>query len=389
MNSGQRTLTILGSTGSIGKQALEVVSSLGEMYKIGYLTVNKNIAELEKQAMQYSPIGVVVKEEKYYKEFVASTSFKGEILSGEEGVAAAAEFDSNDMLLSALVGFSGVIPTLKAVRKGINISLANKETLVAAGSIITEAAKESGSEILAVDSEHSAVLQSLVGENKSEIEKIILTASGGPFLNTSPELFEGLTVKEALNHPNWSMGSKITIDSATMMNKGFEVIEAHWLFDLEIEKIDVVIHPQSIIHSLVQFIDGSVKAQLGLPDMRIPISYALTYPRRLSYNFPRLDLAEIGNLTFAKPDENKFRCLPLAYQAIKTGGTAPAVINAANEVAVEAFLNEKIRFTDIADIISFVLERSNIIFNPTIDELIEVDYETRLITENYIGSLFK
>lgn len=389
MNNGQKILTILGSTGSIGKQTLDVVSSLGDMYKIGFLTVNKNIEDLEEQTKLFSPIGVVVKEDKYYKEFVKTTSFKGEILSGEEGVAAAAEFEQNDMVLSALVGFSGVVPTLKAIRKGINISLANKETLVAAGSIIIEAAKASGSDILAVDSEHSAVLQSLVGESTSEIEKIILTASGGPFLNTEQELFKSLTVKEALNHPNWSMGSKITIDSATMMNKGFEVIEAYWLFGLDVEKIDVVIHPQSIIHSLVQFVDGSVKAQLGLPDMRIPISYALTYPRRLEYNFPRLDLAEIGNLTFAKPDSEKFPCLPLAYKAIQTGGTAPAIVNAANEIAVDAFLNEKIRFTDIADTIKFALDRSDIIFNPTIDEIINVDYETRMITENYIDSLFK
>ncbi len=389
MDKAQKTITILGSTGSIGKQALNVLESLRGDYRLGYLTINKNIEELERQALKFSPHGVVIKEEIFYKEFVAQTRFKGEILCGQEGVLDAASSSENDIVLSALVGFSGVEPTLAAIRQGTDIALANKETLVAAGSIITAAAEKSGSKLLAVDSEHSAILQSLIGENYHEIEKIILTASGGPFLNTNLNEFKDLTVSQALNHPNWSMGSKITIDSATMMNKGFEVIEAYWLFGLGVEKIDVVIHPESIIHSLVQFVDGSVKAQLGLPDMRLPIAYALNYPRRMPFDFPRLDLAEIGNLTFKKPDREKFACLGLAYQAIQKGGTAPAIINAANEIAVEAFLSEKIRFTDIAESIDFALQRSDVITSPTIEEIIFTNHETRILTDNYINSLIK
>lgn len=387
MAKEKKILTILGSTGSIGKQTLEVVSSLNGMYEIGYLTVNKNIDELEKQALKFQPRGVVIKEEYYYNEFKKKTRFKGEILCGENSVIEAASNEENDLLVSALVGFSGVIPTLKAIEKGIDIALANKETLVAAGEIITRAASKSGSKIIAVDSEHSAVLQSLVGEDTKSIEKIILTASGGPFLNKNIEEFENLTVKEALQHPNWNMGSKITIDSATMMNKGFEVIEAYWLFGTEIDKIEVVIHPQSIIHSMVQFIDGSVKAQLGVPDMRIPISYALTYPNRLQYDFPRLDISKIGMLTFLKPDKEKFPCLDLAYEVLKIGGTSPAVLNAANEIAVEAFLAEKIKFTDIYRAISYALEKSNFIQNPNIDEIVNTDKETRKLTRNFIKNI--
>jgi len=387
--SDLKTITILGSTGSIGIQALEVLESIGDYFKIGFLTANKNINLLEEQVIEFQPYGVAIKNIEQYKDFKKNTSFKGEILCGEEGVATAAEHSDNQLVLSALVGFSGVLPTLRAIEKGIDIALANKETLVAAGSVITEAARKSGSKILAVDSEHSAILQSLVGENIDEIEKIILTASGGPFLNTPTDDFQNLTVKEALNHPNWTMGSKITIDSATMMNKGFEVIEAYWLFGLNVDSIDVVIHPQSIIHSLVQFIDGSVKAQLGLPDMRIPISYALSYPRRLRFDFPRLDLAEIRHLHFEKPDLLRFPCLDIAYSAIKKGGTAPAVVNAANEIAVDCFLKEKIRFTDISDAIAYAFEKSEFIEHPNIDDIVSIDLETRILTENYINSLLK
>ncbi len=387
MKNGKKILTILGSTGSIGKQALDVISSLDGMYEIGWLTVNKNIVELEKQALKYKPKGVVIKEEKYYKEFIKNTQFKGEILSGEASVIEASADDENDMVLSALVGFSGVLPTLKAIEKGKDIALANKETLVAAGEVIMNAAKRSGAKILAVDSEHSAVLQSLVGEDTVSIEKIILTASGGPFFARDIKEFEQLTVKDALKHPNWNMGNKITIDSATMMNKGFEVIEAYWLFGVQRNQIDVVIHPQSIIHSLVQFVDGSVKAQLGLPDMRLPISYALTFPNRMQYDFPRLDLAKIATLTFYEPDSVKFPCLSFAYDALEQGGTLPAVLNAANEIAVEAFLNEDIKFTDIPKAISFAMENVEFIKNPTIDEIVNLDYETRILTSNFIKKL--
>lgn len=384
MKNNKKILTILGSTGSIGKQTLDVVSSLNGMYEIGWLTVNKNIEELEKQALKFKPKGVVIKEEKYYKEFIKNTKFKGEILCGDASVTDAAADEENDIVLSALVGFSGVLPTLKAIEKGTDIALANKETLVAAGEVIMSAAKHSGSRILAVDSEHSAVLQSLVGESKVSIEKIILTASGGPFFARDKKEFEQLTVEDALKHPNWNMGNKITIDSATMMNKGFEVIEAYWLFGVEQNQIDVVIHPQSIIHSLVQFVDGSVKAQLGLPDMRLPISYALTFPNRMQYDFPRLDLAKIATLTFHEPDFEKFPCLNFAYRALEEGGTLPAVLNAANEIAVEAFLQEKIKFTDIPRVISFAMENAELIRNPTIDEIINIDNETRILTSNFI-----
>ncbi len=387
MRRKKKILTILGSTGSIGKQTLDVVSSLNGMYEIGYLTVNKNITELEKQTKIYNPKGVVIKEEKYYCDFLKTTHFKGEILFGEEAVIRAAADNENDIVVSSLVGFSGVLPTLKAIEKGIDVALANKETLVAAGEIITREAEKSGSKIIAVDSEHSAVLQSLVGEDNKSIEKIILTASGGPFFNKSINEFETITARQALQHPNWNMGNKITIDSATMMNKGFEVIEAYWLFGLDINQIDVVIHPQSIIHSMVQFVDGSIKAQLGLPDMRIPISYALTYPNRLKYDFPRLDLAKIGSLTFFKPDIEKFPCLDLAYKALEIGGTAPAVLNAANEIAVEAFLNNKIKFTDIHKVIQFALEKIQITQNPTIDEIVSIDNLTRKLTSNFITNL--
>lgn len=383
-NKQKRVITILGSTGSIGIQTLDVLNSLHNEFKIAFLTVNKNIDLLEEQAMLFNPIGVAIRDEDAYYKFKDNTSFKGKILCGEEGIIEAACFEENDLVLSALVGFSGVVPTLNAIKHKKNIALANKETLVSAGSIITKAAKANKVELLAVDSEHSAVLQSIVGESKNSIEKIILTASGGPFRNTAKDQFVNLTVRQALNHPNWSMGSKITIDSATMMNKGFEVIEAYWLFDLGLDKIDVLIHPQSIIHSLVQFVDGSVKAQLGLPDMRIPISYALTYPNRLKYNFPRLDLSEIGNLNFSKPDLVKFPCLGFAYESLRIGGSAPSVVNAANEVAVEAFLKEQIRFVDIAECIESALKSIQIVDDDNIEAIIETDKETRIFTDNYI-----
>lgn len=388
MQNKSRKITILGSTGSIGVQTLNVLDSLNGNFELEYLTINTRIDLLEQQLQRYTPKGVVIVDEKAYKQFKNSTNFKGEILCGESGVEEAAASPDNDILLSALVGFSGVIPTLAAIKQGTTVALANKETLVSAGEVITSSAKENNVQILAVDSEHSAVLQSLAGESHESIEKIILTASGGPFRNTPQCEFSKLTVKQALDHPNWSMGNKITIDSATMMNKGFEVIEAFWLFGTPIEKIEVLIHPQSIVHSLVQFVDGSVKAQLGLPDMRIPISYALTYPNRMAYDFPRMDLSQIGCLHFIKPDFDKFPCLGLAYQAVELGGTAPAAVNAANEIAVSAFLNEKIKFTDIAESISYTLKNISIKQKPNIDDIIDCDKESRKITENFIQKLY-
>ncbi len=382
-----KNITILGSTGSIGVQALDVLSSGNFNYKINFLTANNNIALLEKQTQKYNPNAVVIANENSYYEFVRNTSFKGKIYCGDEAVQAAASDDKNDLVISSLVGFSGVLPTIEALKKGKKIALANKETLVSAGKIITNLAKEYNSEIIAIDSEHSAILQCLVGEQISQVEKLILTASGGPFRNTPFEEFQNITVEQALNHPNWSMGSKITIDSATMMNKGFEVIEAFWLFDVDYQQIEVIIHPQSIIHSMVQFIDGSMKAQLGLPDMRIPIAYSLSYPERFSYDFPRMNLSEIGKLDFYEPDMQRYPCLQLSFDSIKSGGNATAVLNAANEICVSAFLNRKIRFVEISQFINNALESIPHIDNPTITEIIDSDKETREFTNSLISRI--
>jgi 1-deoxy-D-xylulose-5-phosphate reductoisomerase len=372
-----KTISILGSTGSIGCQTLQVIDLVRDEWEINFLTVNSKIDELEQQISRYNPRGVAISDERFYREFKSATSFKGEILCGEEGVCAAAGDSRNTIVMSSLVGFSGVMPTLAAIESGAIIALANKETLVSAGEIITAAARQKNVPILAVDSEHSAILQCLAGESWNEIEKIILTASGGPFRQLPVEEFGAITLAQALRHPNWSMGNKITIDSATLMNKGFEVIEARWLFDLPSEKIDVVVHPQSIIHSLVQFTDGSVKAQLGTPDMRVPIAYALNFPHHISMNFPRLDLLAIGNLTFFPPDLQKFPCLQLAFDALKAGGTATAILNAANEVAVQAFLSEKINFTDIPILIGSALDKIQNVVHPSLEEISTADVETR------------
>lgn len=372
-----KTISILGSTGSIGCQTLEVIDLAREEWEVNFLTVNSKIEELEQQIQKFNPRGVAISDERFYKEFKKNTSFTGEILCGEEGVCAAAGDTRNTMVMSSLVGFSGVMPTLAAIEAGATIALANKETLVSAGEIITAAARNKGIQILAVDSEHSAILQCLAGEQHSEIEKIILTASGGPFRDLPFEDFGKITLAQALKHPNWSMGNKVTIDSSTLMNKGFEVIEARWLFDLPPEKIDVVVHPQSIIHSLVQFIDGSVKAQLGTPDMRVPIAYALHFPHHIPMKFQRLDLVSIGNLSFYPPDLEKFPCLQLAFEAIKSGGTSTAILNAANEVAVQAFLTEKIKYIDIPAIISSALGKIPNIAHPSLEEIESVDKETR------------
>ncbi len=383
-----RTISILGSTGSIGVQTLEVLDSFPDSFKIGYLTANTKIDRLAEQVRQYNPVGVAISDEKSYFEFKKKYSFDCEILCGEEGVCIAAAYSKNGLIVQSLVGFSGVKPTLSAIYQGTEVALANKETLVSAGNVVTNAAKENNIRLTAIDSEHSAILQCLIGESVDEVEKIILTGSGGPFRDFPKESFEDLTVEQALSHPNWTMGNKITIDSATMMNKGFEVIEAYWLFGLTIEQIDVVIHPQSIIHSLVQFIDGSVKAQLGMPDMRIPISYALSYPKRLNYNFPRLNLSDITKLEFFKPDFEKFRCLQLAFNALQVGGTAPAIVNAANEIAVGAFLNKEIKFSEIPVCIEDALIKINVINNPNIDEIVNTDLEVRKVTKNFIKTRF-
>lgn len=379
-----RTLTILGSTGSIGTQTLDIVRQFKDDFSINVLTANTRIKELEDQIREFNPKAVAISNEDAWKEFKNTTSFKGEILCGEEGVIAAASHPDNDIVMQALVGFSGVAPTLAAIEQGATIALANKETLVSAGSIVMKSAKEKQVPILAVDSEHSAILQCMAGEERSMIDKIILTASGGPFREFEKDAFSSITREQALKHPNWVMGQKITIDSATLMNKGFEVIEARWLFDLTPEQIEVVIHPQSIIHSLVQFGDASIKAQLGTPDMRVPIIYALFHPERRHADLPKLDLLTAGNLSFFKPDTERFPCLQLAYDAMKTGGTAPAILNAANEIAVQYFLENKARFLQIPQIIEKVLGQMPIIDNPDIHHIDEADHEARNLAKAFL-----
>ncbi|PKL81311.1 MAG: 1-deoxy-D-xylulose-5-phosphate reductoisomerase [Ignavibacteriae bacterium HGW-Ignavibacteriae-4] len=381
----RRNISILGSTGSIGTQTLDVIS-LTQNIEINYLTTNSNIDLLEIQCVNFNPKGVVVTDYESFKQFKSKTSFKGEIHFGDDGLNLVTSDISTNLLISSLVGFAGVIPTLNAINNKIDVALANKETLVAAGEIITKAAKDNNVNIFPIDSEHSAIQQCLTGEKMEEVEKIILTASGGPFLDTSYDSFDSITIKDALNHPNWTMGSKITIDSATLMNKGLEVIEAYWLFGLKIEEIDVIIHPQSIIHSMVQFSDSSVKAQLGLPDMKVPIAYAINFPHHKPYPFKRMNLADIGSLTFFEPDYNKFPNLKLAFKALEKGGTSCCVLNAVNEITVQQFLDGNISFKSISDINSLMLDKIESISNPSIQDIIEADKNARIITNEYIKS---
>jgi 1-deoxy-D-xylulose-5-phosphate reductoisomerase len=368
---------VLGSTGSIGINCLNVISNLKNDFEVTGLTVNSNTELLLEQIKKFKPTVVVVRDEKAAG-YISGKIPKGcELLIGEDGLIKAALETEYDIFMGAMVGFAGLAPTLEAIKRGKRIALANKETLVVAGELVTDLCRENGAEIIPVDSEHSAIYQCLIGENLDEVEKLILTASGGPFLNKDKEFFEKATVDEALNHPNWKMGNKITIDSATMMNKGLEVIEARWLFGFPPEKIEVVIHPQSIIHSMVQFVDGSVKAQLGLPDMKLPIQYALTFPQRKQNNFERTSLPSIGTLSFFEPDFDKFECLKLAFDAINTGGTAPCILNAANEVAVDKFLNKKIKFSHIPKLINKALDKIENNKTPDLGTIFECDRITR------------
>ncbi|MDP2364326.1 MAG: 1-deoxy-D-xylulose-5-phosphate reductoisomerase [Ignavibacteria bacterium] len=372
-----KKILILGSTGSIGINTLNVVRKFSDKFQVVGLTVNSRIDVLEQQIKEFHPEFVVVTDESKARELQSNIGNLCDVLSGCDEIVKVAKQRDYDILLGAIVGFAGLPPTLEAIKRGKRIALANKETLVVAGEIVTKLVLENNAEIIPVDSEHSAIYQCLVGENLNEVEKLILTASGGPFLNKDKSFFENATVDEALNHPNWKMGSKITIDSATMMNKGLEVIEAHWLFGLPVEKINVVIHPQSIIHSMVQFVDGSIKAQLGLPDMKLPIQYALTFPERLQNDFKRTDLPAINNLSFFEPDFDKFECLSLAFDALKSGGTAPCILNAANEVAVDKFINKKIKFSQISDLISKALDNIENNSDPDIETIFECDKITR------------
>ena len=372
-----KKILVLGSTGSIGINTLNVIRSLPGQFKVSVLTVNTRIDLLEPQIEEFNPECVVVKEEKPAQELRNRLKGRVEVLSGIEGLCAVASGFDYDILIGAMVGSAGLAPTIEALKRGKRIALANKETLVVAGELITALCKKHGAEIIPVDSEHSAIFQCLTGENKNEVEKLILTASGGPFLNKRKEDFPGITVEEALNHPNWKMGNKITIDSASMMNKGLEVIEARWLFDMEQDKIDVVIHPQSIIHSMVQYVDGSVKAQLGLPDMKLPIQYALTFPQRAVNNNERVNLARIGNLSFFEPDLEKFECLKLAHSALDMGGSAPCILNAANEIAVDKFLKGIIKFSRIPYIINKSLEKIEHHKQPDLESIFKCDTLTR------------
>jgi len=373
----QKRITILGSTGSIGTSSLEVIAGMnecGENYSIAYLVANKNVDLLYQQVKKFKPIGVVIIDEQQASRFCSYLN--GEKLRVYSGIAGLMDVMSGsefDVLISALVGFAGLHPTLEALKAGKTVALANKETMVVAGEIVNETARQNHATILPVDSEHSAILQCLSGEQKDSVAKLILTASGGPFLNRDKSELENVTVDEALNHPNWRMGKKISIDSATLMNKGLEVIEAHYLFDLPADKIDIVVHPQSIIHSMVEFIDGSIKAQLGMPDMKIPIQYALTYPERVESKYRRVDFSQISQFTFAKPDREKFTLLNCAYTALATGGTATAIMNAANEAAVDLFLRGKIKFTQIAEFVQDALESIPSKRSSSIEEILEAD----------------
>jgi len=379
----RKNIAILGSTGSIGQNSLEVIRRSPDRFTATYLTANTNIDLLEQQIRLFRPRGVVVLDAGCAATLRGRVGNSVEVLCGEDGLVQVVTRDDVDIVISSLVGFAGLKPTIAAIQHRKRIALANKETLVVAGGLITSLVKEHGVDLLPVDSEHSAILQCLAGEDRSLVIRLILTASGGPFLNTPSESFPALTVENALSHPNWKMGNKITIDSATLMNKGLEVIEAHWLFAVPAERIHVVIHPQSIIHSMVEFVDGSIKAQLGLPDMKLPIQYALSYPERWPMNGARVDFPALRSMTFFEPDRAKFRCLGLAYDALSLGGTAPAVLNAANEMAVSAFLQHRITFEKIPVVIERALSLHKTRPNPDLQDIIEADRRVRA----FVGTL--
>ncbi len=382
----KKRIAIFGSTGSIGTQALEVIRANAEMFEAEILTAQTNDELLIKQALEFKPNAVVIGDESKYekvKSALAATDTK--VFAGEQALEEAADFDTYDIMLAAIVGFAGLKPTLKAVDKGKTIALANKETLVVAGDIVMKKAIEKQVPVLPVDSEHSAIFQCLVGEGRNRIEKIILTASGGPFLGRKPNYLVNVKRDHALQHPNWNMGAKISIDSATLMNKGLEMIEAKWLFNLRPEQIQVVVHPQSIIHSMVQFEDGSLKAQMGLPDMKLPIQYAMAFPHRIKNDFPRFDFRKYPSLTFEEPDVKTFRNLSLATEALYKGGNMPCVLNAANEIAVWAFLRNRIGFLDMTAVVEKTMQQVPFIANPSLEEYFDSDGEAR----NFAASLIQ
>ncbi len=383
-------IALLGSTGSIGTQSLDIISRYPERFVVEVLVAGNNIDLLTKQAKSFLPDSVVIGNKNLYKQLkenLKHTSIK--VYAGNDAIEQIVESSNIDVVIASIVGYSGLRPTVAAIKAGKKIALANKETLVVAGEIIGKLVGESGSKIIPVDSEHSAIFQCLVGEAGNPVEKITLTASGGPFLNYTEEMLKNVNPCQALKHPNWEMGAKVTIDSASLMNKGLEVIEAKWLFDLTPDQISVTIHPQSVIHSLVHFADGSVKAQMGVPDMRVPILYALSYPDRFISDLPRLDFKDHPTLTFCEPDRKRFRNLSLAFDALTKGGNMPCILNAANEVAVDAFLKGKLGFLQMPDVVEHTMERS--LFNPSpdLDSLELTDINARETAKNYINKLDK
>lgn len=383
-----KNIAVLGSTGSIGTQTLDIVSKNPDRFKIKLLTARNNYELLAQQAHLFQPEIIVISNPDHYsalKELVADLDTK--VLAGDQSICEAIEHLESDIVVTAMVGYSGLLPTISAIKTGKRIALANKETLVVGGELITSLKNQFGAEIVPVDSEHSAIFQSLLGEENRFIEKIILTASGGPFRSTPKELLAKVTKNDALRHPRWTMGAKVTIDSASMANKGFELIEARWLFDVEPDKISILVHPQSIVHSMVAFTDGCIKAQLGITDMRLPIGYALSYPERLHSESSQLPLSELANLTFELPDYDKFPMLTLALEAIKTGGNMPCILNAANEMAVDAFLKDKIRFTDIPLIVGKTMSAINFIKQNSLESLVETDRIARIKASELINKI--
>jgi 1-deoxy-D-xylulose-5-phosphate reductoisomerase len=380
-----KRIAIFGSTGSIGTQALEVIAANADKFSVEILTAHTNEELLIEQALRFNPNMVVIGDEKKYlniKEALSSTGIK--VFAGEKALEEVAGIDCYDLMLAAIVGYAGLRPTLKAISIGKPIALANKETLVVAGDIVMRRAVEKRVPVIPVDSEHSAIFQCLVGEIRNKIEKVILTASGGPFLGRKPNYLVNVKREHALQHPNWNMGAKITIDSATLMNKGLEMIEAKWLFNLRPDQIQVLVHPQSIIHSMVQFEDGSIKAQMGLPDMKLPIQYSLSFPKRMPNQFPRYDFKKINTLTFEEPDIRTFRNLALATEALNKGGNLPSVMNAANEIAVYAFLRNRINFLDMTDVVEKTMQKIAFIEKPTLDEYFDSDGEARTFAADLI-----
>jgi 1-deoxy-D-xylulose-5-phosphate reductoisomerase len=382
----KKHIAILGSTGSIGSQALEVIEKNPDLFSLEVITAGSNAKLLISQAIRYQPKHVVIADERKFRDVSEALSgYPLKVYAGRDALSQVVQIDSVNLVLAAMVGFSGLYPTLNAIRSGKNIALANKETLVVAGKLINQLADQYKINIYPVDSEHSAIYQCIVGEDQNSVEKVYLTASGGPFRGKSHEFLQHVTKEEALKHPNWSMGHKVTIDSATLMNKGLEVIEARWLFKLRPEQIDVIVHPQSIIHSIVQFEDGSMKAQMSLPDMRLPISYAFGFPKRIKSDQPRFQFTDYPNLTFEAPDIKNFRNLAIAFKALKKEGNSPCIMNAANEVAVDAFLKGQVGFLQMSDIIEKTLETVEFIENPDFDDFIRSDTEARRIANQLIG----